>query len=77
MIARAWGFESPSQEYRERVARLKESYEVSEVLSGAKPPGTNEVSVTADGRRLDTPEAVVAFFDALRAERQAAQSVDG
>jgi hypothetical protein len=59
------------------VARLKESYEASEVLGGAKPPSTNEVSVTTDGRRLDTPEAVVAFFDSLRAERQAVQSVDG
>ena len=59
------------------MARLKESYEASEVLGGATPPSANEVSVTADGRRLDTPEAFVAFFDSLRAERQAVQPVDG
>ena len=56
--------------------RLKEFYDVSEVLRDAKRPSADEVSVTLDGRRLETPEDVIAFFDAMRASR-AVESVDG
>lgn len=58
------------------MARLKKFYDVSEVLCDASRPTVDEVSVTLDGRRLETPEDVVAFFDAMRASR-AVESVDG
>jgi hypothetical protein len=49
---------------------LKESYESGEVahlLEGSEPSSQDDVSVTRDGRRLDTAEAVIAFFDEVRA----------
>jgi hypothetical protein len=53
---------------------LKKSYEareVNELLAGMEPATADEVSVTADGRRLDSAEDVTAFFDELRAKRSA------
>ena len=57
------------------MARLKEFYEASEVLAGADRPTSEDVSLTLAGDRLDTPERVTEFFDALRASR-ADESVD-
>lgn len=51
------------------MARLKEFYEASEVLAGAERPTPEDVSLTLDGDRLDTPERVVEFFNAMRASR--------
>lgn len=55
-----------------RVSELKASYrsgELAELLADAEPPTADDVSVTDDGRRLDTAEAVIAFFDEMRATR--------
>ena len=53
------------------MAGPKKSYSGAELLRDAKPPTDDDVSLTTDGRRLDTAEAVVHFFDELRAERAA------
>ena len=54
------------------MSRLKASYrsgELTELLADAEQPTADDVSVTEDGRRLDTAEAVIEFFDGLRASR--------
>ena len=54
------------------VPLMKTSYapgELAELLADAEAPTDDDVSVTEDGRRLDTAEAVIAFFDELRASR--------
>jgi hypothetical protein len=37
------------------------------------PPSADDVSITTDGRRLDTPAKVRAFLDGLDARRAAAK----
>ena len=49
--------------------RLKSHYDEAElalILDGAPAATSDEVSVTSDGRRLDTAVAVIAFFEELR-----------
>lgn len=61
------------------MTRLKASYrfgELTELLADAEPPTADDVSVTGDGRRLDTAEAVIAFFDEVRASRAHRSSGD-
>lgn len=56
------------------VARLQDRYDdddLARILDGATPSTSDEVSVTKDGRRLDSAEAVVAFFEELRDQRTA------
>ena len=38
---------------------------------GLPPPTDDEVSITTDGRRLDTAAKVIEFFAELEAEREA------
>ena len=55
--------------YGGAVTKLKVSYwpgELTELVADAGPSTADDVSVTEDGRRLDTAEAVIAFFDELR-----------
>ena len=58
-----------SRNYRGQMARLKESYEASEVFAGADRPTRDDVSLTLDGHRLDSPESVIQFFAAMRINR--------
>lgn len=54
------------------MARLKDSYEageLNEILAAADGPTSDDVSIAADGRRLDSAEAVISFFEELRANR--------
>ena len=44
-------------------------------LAGNERPTDDEVPITADGRRLDTPEKVIAFLEEINAER-VAQAAD-
>ena len=56
------------------MARLKDHYDeadLARILDGAPPATQDEVSITNDGRRLDSAEAVVAFFEELREQRSA------
>jgi hypothetical protein len=56
------------------MSKVKASYgkaELDELLADAASPTDDDVSVTNDGRRLDSVEAVVAFFEQMRAERSA------
>ena len=57
------------------MARLKEFYEASEVFAGADRPTRDDVSLTLDGRRLDTPESVVEFVAAMRTSRDPTISI--
>jgi hypothetical protein len=62
------------REYAERMPRLRDHYDEADLarLFDAAPPSTSdEVSITTDGRRLDSAEAVIAFFEELREERSA------
>lgn len=54
------------------MAQVKSHYEWEEVdalLAGGDPPTPDDVSITSDGRRLDSAEAVTAFVEELQAER--------
>ncbi len=54
------------------MTKLKAHYDWDEVevlLANGEAPTADDVSITADGQRLDSASAVVAFFDELRAER--------
>ena len=42
--------------------------EFNEMLRDAPTPSSDDVSITRDGRRLDSKEAVIAFFAQLDAE---------
>jgi hypothetical protein len=56
------------------VALPKESYapgELNGLIANMDPPTVDDVSITANGRRLDTAEAAIAFFDEMRAQRTA------
>lgn len=43
-------------------------------LAGDQPPTDDDVSITLDGRRLDTPAKVIAFVDEINASRTPATS---
>ena len=48
------------------LSKHKASYgmaELDELFADAAPPTVDDVSVTNDGRRLDSAEAVIAFFE--------------
>lgn len=45
------------------------------MMRNAPPPTADDVTILADGRRLDTPEKVRAWVDELNAER--AREEDG
>ena len=38
-------------------------------LAGTEPPTDDDVSITLDGRRLDTPDKVIAFIQEINAQR--------
>ena len=40
-------------------------------LAGREPPSDDDVPITIDGRRLDTPEKVIAFLEEINARRMA------
>ncbi len=57
--------------------RLKESYaphELNDLLAGMDGPTADDGSVTTDGRRLDSSDDVIAFFDEIRAKRASTPS---
>lgn len=43
-------------------------------LAGDRPPTDDDVPITRDGRRLDSPAKVIAFLDEINADRAAATS---
>ena len=47
------------------------SWPSAQEIAGNDPPTDDEVPITADGRRLDTPEKVIAFLEEINAERDA------
>lgn len=49
--------------------RVMTGEEFNELLRDAPPPTDDDVSITSDGRRLDTKEKVLAFCAELAADR--------
>ena len=49
------------------------SWRTAKEIAGTTPPTDDDVSITADGRRLDTPEKLIAFIDEINAQRAAEQ----
>jgi hypothetical protein len=41
-------------------------------LAGDRPPTNDDVPIARDGRRLDTPDKVIAFLEEINARRDAA-----
>jgi len=61
-----------SGRYSSGMAIVKRIYRVGELdalLSGGQPATADDVSMTTDGRQLDTAEAVIEFFDELSHDR--------
>jgi hypothetical protein len=54
------------------VERVLSREEFNEMLRDAPEPTADDVSMTRDGRRLDSKEAVIEFFAELAAEQPAA-----
>jgi hypothetical protein len=52
------------------VIRVLTRDEFNEMLRDAPPPTIDDVSITHDGRRLDSKEAVLEFIAELDAERE-------
>lgn len=50
------------------IERVLTRGEFNEMLRDAPPPTADDVSITNDGRRLDTKEAVLEFFAQLDVE---------
>lgn len=56
------------------MAPVKRAYgpgEATAFVAGGGPPTDDDVSITNDGRRLDSAEAVLAFVEELRREQEA------
>lgn len=50
--------------------RVIGSGESARELAGDLPPTDDDVPITRDGRRLDTPQKVIAFLAEINAERE-------
>ena len=48
---------------------------VEAIRQSARPPTSDDVSITLDGRRLDTKEKVLAFLAEIETERAAGNAV--
>lgn len=48
--------------------------ELTEAIRHGSPPTPDDVSITTDGRRLDTKEKIVAWVNEINAERAAAEN---
>lgn len=59
------------------VERVLTRKEFNEMLRDAPPPTADDVSITNDGRRLDSKEAVLEFFAQLDAELAAETAAAG
>ena len=53
------------------------SWRSAKEIAGSNPPTDDDVSITLDGVRLDTPEKVIAFIDEINAQRSAEQHLAG
>ena len=47
-------------------------WSVEELFADAGPPTDDDVSITADGRRLDSPDKVIAFLEEINQKRRLA-----
>jgi hypothetical protein len=50
--------------------------ELDDLIRHAPPPTADDVSITMDGRRLDTKEKALAFLAEIEAERAAGVTVE-
>lgn len=69
---------TPSDRYHQgmddRPMRVFGPGELNGILVGASPPTSDDVSITTDGRRLDTAEKVIEFFAELAMEQAGRRS---
>ena len=61
----------------ERPMRVLTWEEWGEMTCGLLGPTDDDVSITKDGRRLDTAQKVIDFFAELDAEREGRSAADG
>jgi hypothetical protein len=61
----------------DRPVRVFKPGEVNALFRDAEPPTDDDVSITKDGRRLDTAEKVIEFFAELDAELALKRSPSG
>ena len=60
--------------YRDRVGEhVVRRWTVEEFFGNTDPPTDDDVPITLDGRRLDTPEKVIAYLEEINRNRAAAQ----
>ena len=52
-------------------SEIKKQWASARELVGTEPPTADDVPITLDGERLDSPEKVRAFLDQLNAARHA------
>jgi hypothetical protein len=71
------GLVSPPHRLQSMVSRadVVHSWRSAAELVGIEPPSDDDVPVTIDGRRLDTPEKVVAYLEEINAKRATAKRV--
>lgn len=75
-IAEAVTYAEATGPGKPRVERVLTRDEFNEMLRDAAPPTLDDVSITTDGRRLDTKEAVIAFLAELDAWRASTATPD-
>ena len=56
---------------------VERSWRSAKEIAGTSPPTDDDVSITLDGVRLDTPEKVIAFIDEINTQRAAEQHLAG
>ena len=54
-------------------ARVVRRWTIEEFFRDAGPPTDDDVPIALDGRRLDTPEKVIAYLDEINRNRATAQ----
>lgn len=57
--------------------QIVRSWRTAKEIAGTNPPTDDDVSITVDGVRLDTPEKVIAFIDEINAQRAPEQHLAG
>jgi hypothetical protein len=63
--------------YRGRVAdQVVRRWTVEEFFGNTDPPTDDDVPIALDGRRLDTPEKVIAYLEEINRNRAAPQRAD-
>ncbi len=52
-------------------------WDIAELTADMRPPTDDDVPIALDGRRLDTPEKVLAYLEEINAQRAAEEDCAG